>query len=375
MPNDIPDWTAQAKSNLVGGISGLNLGDVGAPSLAPDSVTETPSGALLGSGGGVMVSYKALTTFALVKAGAALVGTATGVNPLFGQATAAGNLLTARVTASASGAEPATNAAGWVKLKSVNTQGGWCAIWALANSLGNDAAPQFTGGGAGLSVMMAQLAEYSGGITVSPADQSGTGGQSGNTIVITNPATDVAFGDLIEVCTHYAMGGPGGGATFSDAFNNGATAVQDGSVNLDQNGNGRNSVFTHAIIPAATVAQPLGVADWAYDASGTSAPAVGSQAKVVLAATPGKTYTAALLSAALVNNSAAGANAPTAQLLDGATVIFQRLVSSTAVAGSQGDFDLAGLAIKGTAGNSMTWQVSVAVAANTESASIGAYLR
>lgn len=112
---------------------------------------------------------------------------------------------------------------------------------------------------------------------------------------------------------------------------------------------------------------------WPYDARGVSAPGTGSQASVVLAATPGKTYTASMIAASLAQISGA-ATAPTADLLDGASTIWSRAQGVTGTVGDKDHFELSGLGLRGTSGNSMTFQVSVGVAGVAERANIGAYL-
>src|SRR5207247_11394881 len=114
-------------------------------------------------------------------------------------------------------------------------------------------------------------------------------------------------------------------ATFSQAFNNQAAAVHAG----DDGALGDNPLasFSYAIVPAVAISFPLGVAAWDYDVIGSSVAAAGVQASVVLAATPGKAYRAAMLAASIAQ---AGAVAGTSdvQLLDGAAVIWTQTSGS-----------------------------------------------
>lgn len=374
MPNDVPDWTAQTKANLVGGISNLNLGDVGAPSLQADSVTESFSGAggLAGNGSIVLASFKAAAASTIAKVGALgalLVGTASSVSPLFGQAPTAGNLLVAWVTAGSG--DPTTNAAGWVKGVSLGSDGQFSAIWYKPNAAGGDAAPVFTVG-AGSNLMSAQLGEFSGAATVSPLDQSGSSAYTTNPIAVVGGAIDVAFGDLVLTASRVEEQ-QSGTAVFTNTINNGGTPVQAGSAQVGSGGN-RGCNFTYTIIPAATVAQPLGVAAWAYDSVGNSRPATGSIAQVILAATPGKTYTLAELDVALVQVSGA-LTVPGQRVIDGGIGKWNRWMGVTATAGDKDHVYLSGLGLKGTAGNSMTIDFDGNNAGVAQAVNVGAYLR
>lgn len=120
--------------------------------------------------------------------------------------------------------------------------------------------------------------------------------------------------------------------------------------------------------------QGLAVQALAYDATGLSAPASGTQASVVLAATTGKAYTAAALAAA-IQAGVATAFAVDIELLDGVTVIFQHMLGAPATIGSQSEFNETMLGYKGTAGNSMTWKFANSNANDLQRVNIGAYLR
>lgn len=120
--------------------------------------------------------------------------------------------------------------------------------------------------------------------------------------------------------------------------------------------------------------QILNAAPPGYDVDGTSAPAAGSQASVVFAATPGKAYTAAALVASLTQNTGAG-SAFTLQLLDGVAVRINQTIGVTATIGDGRTVPLPEVAVKGAVGNSMTWQFAGVVAGVFESVFMGAYLR
>lgn len=116
----------------------------------------------------------------------------------------------------------------------------------------------------------------------------------------------------------------------------------------------------------ADVAQP-------YDVIGVSAPAAGSQASVVLAATPGKTYTAARL-AASTGNGGTTVQQAAAQLKDGTTLMCSMDVYLPGTTGSNVGFNESGLAYRGTTGNSMTFQITAGTTGVSQTVNIGAYL-
>jgi hypothetical protein len=374
VPNDIPDWTAQAKVNIVGGVSGLNLGDVGGPVLVPDSGSETvnTSGGPIINAVGVLASFKAAAASVIAKVGAfgsLAVGSNTSVSPAFGQATVAGHLLVAWVTASQ--AIPTTAAAGWAQVvQAASDARADVAIWAKPNCGSGEAAPVFTAAG-GTAPMVAQLGEFSGVATASPTDQTASGATASSTLSLTAAAIDAAFGDLVLLATCW-LWTSSATATFSDTLNNGAAAVNAG------NSGGlaavRGSSFVFGIVPAATVPQPLGVATWPYDVTGNSAPAVGVTATVTLAASPGKTYTAALIAGGAVQNGVTVAIA-SLTLLDGAVVKFQAQIGVVAGQGTTSPPTQIPTAYKGTAGNLMTLQLTSVGATAFGYVNLGAYLR
>lgn len=120
----------------------------------------------------------------------------------------------------------------------------------------------------------------------------------------------------------------------------------------------------------------LGVAEKAiaYDIEAISEPGTGVGASIVLAATPNKTYTAAML-AASVGQTATTQGLVSAQILDGASKKFVRLIGITTSIGMTDGFELGDLAIKGTVGNSMTLSFDAVGSSMLEKLSCGVYQR
>ncbi len=220
-----------------------------------ESITTTPTPA---SGGAQLVTIKAASAgWAPVgNFGALVYGTATSVSPAFGQPTIAGDTLVAWVTASASGDPPTTTAPGWARISAPTT--GWVAIWLRPNCGAAEAAPVFTGGAAGLSLMSAQLGEFS-GLPSGLADQGYSltfGGVLSIPLVAAAP--DKATGNLILTASKWE----GGGATasFGDVFNNGAAGGIAGSgVDVSAGNKAQNN--TWAIMPGVPGAAPTWYVD------------------------------------------------------------------------------------------------------------------
>jgi hypothetical protein len=357
VPNDIPDWTGQHLVQVISA-NGQILGDPNLPSLATDQGTEGVNLPFT-LGGGVMASFKPLTAYARVGvAGPFKVGTATSVSPLFGQATTAGNLLVAGVTSSASGQEPTTAAAGWVKIVSVQLGSGWCAIWAKPNCGAAEAAPTFTQGTGGLSVMLAGLAEFSGGVIAAPSEHTGNGTVTSSQLTVQLDGVDAAFGDLVILVTRWSLSVSGVGVAFTDSFNNKATAAPLSSGNADFNGAGRATAITSAIIPAAAVSAPFVVQvsnasgavqvnppgsfppSWPghYDGQAFLGPAAAVKATVTLAANATKKWLAAEFYGVYYSITSAAASQLFLSLIDGvsggAAVLWSEPMQITAVAGT-----------------------------------------
>jgi hypothetical protein len=375
MPNDAPDWVRVFMAQLVGRASSFTpLGDVTSPAESADSATETItySPGVIGEIA-AMASFKAAAGSVIARVGSVgpvTVGTASSVSPTFGQATTSGHLLVC-VVGSGSVA-PTTGQAGWSQVVVQTGTGGFVAIWIKPNCGNGETAPTFTAVG-GTAMMIAQLVEFSGVATASPTDQSAVSAGAGTSVTVTNPAVDVAYGDLVILGTRWALN-TGSGATFSQVFNNGGSPVHAGDTTQTLGGSTRAQSFTYSIIPAVVAAQPLGVAGWAYDAVGVSEPATGTNASVVLAASPGKAYTAAAIQLDS-GSSTAAVQQPRGQLVDGSPVIWTCLPGTPAAAGNYTGRGGAGYAYKGTAGNSMTLRTAGIAAGGVTSCALGAYLR
>lgn len=163
---------------------------------------------------------------ALVKLGTATTGT-TSVSPTFGQATAAGDLLVAWLSAPGGAAAPGAPS-GWstgkVQLDSLNNR--YSCIFYKANSGASETAPTFTDGAA--TFMAAALGEFSGADTLAPLDQSAGANGLTSTQVLTAASADAASGDLVIACDGFAYS-MAATKTTSDTFNNGATATDVGN--------------------------------------------------------------------------------------------------------------------------------------------------
>lgn len=374
MPNDLPDWTALLSVNLVAA-SGALEGDVSGAALAPDAVTETvqPSQPLTaGNHGFSLASMKPAAGSVIAQVGnlgPRTDGTNVAVNPTFGQATVAGHLLVAWV--SAKGVVPATVSAGWVLAVGVGpTPQASNRIFIKPNCGAGEAPPQFTAVG-GTAPMRAVLGEFSGVLAAAPTDQITSGGLAGSPGVAANIFSDVGFGDLVLYAFSWQLSAAGT-ATFSDSMNNRATIVaagDDGGFSLDV-----HNRFGYGITVAPTAALPLGVQAWPYDVVASSAPGVGVAASVVLPAVAGKAYTLAMIAAVMVATTAA-ADRQTFQILDGAAVIFSRIMAFDAVIDHKDSFDVNMLGIRGTPGNSMTIRIAASAAGGQQTIAVGAYLR
>jgi hypothetical protein len=197
---------------------------------------------------GVLASFKPATTIALVGAvGAFTTGGASTVSPPFGQATVAAHLLVAWVTATNSPASITTGAAGWVKAVGQISSSTESTIWYKPNCGAGETAPTFTCTG-GSSVMYAQLAEFSGALTASPLDKTGsTNSPPGVFMTITTSAADSVGGDLMVSSVRWWMP-TASTAVMRTTYNNSA------AVNIGNSGAAsvsRHSNFSYGIIGAA----------------------------------------------------------------------------------------------------------------------------
>lgn len=373
MPNDIPDWTGQQLEQLVS-VSGQFMGDLGSPTQAPDAVTITPSVDPSGAttDPAVLASFKAAAGSIIAQVGnlgAFLTGTNTAVNPQWGQATSAGNFGLAWVESDS--ADATTAAAGWafaVRLRTAN--GLAAALWFKPNLGAAEAPPQFTAAG-GLGPMTAQLGEFSGVALAAPTDRIASGQTTSSSIRVAAGSTDAQVGDLVAFSSHWGWAS-NVKATFVETLNNNMVVVHAGDdSSIQQN---HHASHGYAIGPQIKLALPVGVQAWPYDVQAASLPAVGATATIVLAATPGKTYTCAAMSLSLLSTTAA-IHIPSVSLLDGAATIWVGQMGVQAVIGDKDRIERTEVAHIGTAGNSMTLGFSGNAAGGQHAASIGAYLR
>ena len=153
--------------------------------------------------------------YALVGSAGTVASGTSSVAPSFGQATSAGNLLICWV--GGLGGAPTTTASGW---NQAVVNGAEIAIWYKANSAASETAPTFTGS---TSAMNAMLAEFSGGATSSPLDQTGGTLGGATPVTVTAAAADAASGELVIVAQYDDLT-KAGTVTTSHTYNNGATA-------------------------------------------------------------------------------------------------------------------------------------------------------
>lgn len=373
MPNDVQDWTALQQVNLISQSKQLE-GDLGSLALNADSGTATisPNGPTVNGGGGVLASFKAAAgaVIALVgNLGAVSVGSVTSIQPAFGQATVATHLLLAWVTGPF---QSSSVSVGWSKvLDFQGAAGGWSALWAKPNCGSGETAPTFTFSAfSAANPVTAQLAEFSGVATASPTEQTGSASTTTGGLTVSAGAADAALGDLIAMASRFGIAGFST-ATFSQSMNN-ATVVHAG----DSGTTVATSFGSHdfGIVSTAGNVIPLGVQPWPVDSSGLSAPVAGSAPSVVLAATPGKAYTATEWDASLVA-TAATADRQYVELLDGAVIIWQHILGVDAVIDRANQVTVQGRARKGTVGNSMTLKLAAIGASSIGTCDLGAYLR
>lgn len=159
--------------------------------------------------------------YALVKASTAVTGASgASVTPVFGQATAAGNLLIAWVATTAGTAAITTTSGGWTRVSDPGGVDALVAIFYKANSSASETAPTFTATGA--TFMWAALAEFSGGATTTPLDQSSSASGTTSPQVVAVGAADAASGELLVSAEEFALSNSGT-HTSTDTYNNGAT--------------------------------------------------------------------------------------------------------------------------------------------------------
>jgi hypothetical protein len=134
----------------------------------------------------------------------------------------------AYVTYSTLTTSPITASAGWVKAADSANNSEEVQIWYKV-AAGGDAAPTFSST-QGVTPMHAQLAEFTGAVTVTPADAAGTfkQGAASVTMSVTASAADFASTDLILTASRWSILAVTT-ATFTNAINN-ATNVHAGDT-------------------------------------------------------------------------------------------------------------------------------------------------
>lgn len=377
MANDVPDWTGQQRVNIRGEVSGAPLGDVGAPTLIPDSVSETLSwggGTVIGNAA-VLASFKPAAGSVIAQVGALGAFTRAAGSPItppFAQPTVAGHLLLAWV--SSLNNEATTVAAGWVRVVSRHDLAGntWAGLWAKLNCGAAEAAPQFTAPG-GSGNLYAQLGEFSGVALAAATDVTASVTTASNPVAVTAGAPDAGFGDLVAQASSWWMNFPQTVAGFAATVNNLAALVHAGD-----SGAGTPTVqhasFNYAIVPAATMVLPLGTQPWPVDVTATTLPATGSNATATLAANPSKAYTIHTYSGELAQ-TATTADVETLNLQHGATPFASHRLAVPSGAGTSRDLGRVGVAHKGAINEAISLGFSSATAGVAQSVSIGAYLR
>lgn len=354
--------------------AGNPVGDVSELGLSADRATIAVSP---GPGGvttcpGVIASFKAAAgqTIALRGVyGAFLTGSNTQVAPAFGQATAAGNLLTAQVDTDSD--DPSTTAAGWTLAIKLRTANGLCsAIFYKKNCGAGEAAPVFTASG-GLGPMTAQLAEWTGADTVSPLDQTGSAQVTDTPLVVAAAAVDAAAGDLVLIASHWGYIG-NTTVAFSETLNNGAivtNAGNDGSTSQNH-----HASHAYGILPGTPSSLPLGISGFPYDIQTENRPAAGTAASVTIAGVAGKKITLCYAKWTVLT----GANAFAGGLmsvLDGASEIWADFTNVGTNALDRAPGISPPSALVGTVGNSMTIKWNSMPAAAASIVEIGAYQR
>lgn len=366
--------------NLVS-TGGGTLGDVAAAPLAADQGTDSivPAASTTAADMAI-VSFKPAAGQTIAQVGAlgplATESAAGGsITPAYGQAPTAGHLLVCVVGASTT-ADFTTATPGWVKAVDSWAPNRGSAVFYKPNSAGGDVAPTITEVGSATSTpAFAQLSEWSGVATAAPVDQTGTQNSStGGATSITQAtgAVDAQSGDLVVVAARWTISAAGT-ATFSESLNNGTTVIK--GANSGGNASAaRHSDFFYGIVPAVRASLPLGVRAWDVDASGTSAPAAGSAASVVLAASTGKAYRVKECTASTLTTGAV-ATAVALQLKDGSTVIGNDYLGAISGTNTNAVLPRRFEGLKGSPGNSMTWGATAGAASVEQAANISAYLQ
>lgn len=190
---------------------------------------------------------------------------------------------------------------------------------------------------------------------VAPSVQATTISLIGQPVVSLPDTSIFSIGDVVNV-TAGLVGGPAGASTLSfvKAIN------PDVSITLTANLAGQVSVgdVVQRLPVIGIFGQPIGVSSRqrAWNSTGFSSPGDNGQASVVFAALPGQFYLLNHIVATLASNAAAGALLIGLAAFDSATLVYFQLTGSQAIVGHVDRVNEENMALKGTAGNSLTVQ-------------------
>lgn len=158
---------------------------------------------------------------ALVGSVGSLTTSGTGsIQPPFGQATTAGNLLVAWCYNGTAATFPTIDQS-WSLAARKNGTNDMVVIFYKANCGASETAPTMTQSGGG-GTLVAALAEFSGAATASPLDKTGTSNGTVSPITVSASAADTNSGSLILTADSFVLS-KAGTQTGADSYNNGAT--------------------------------------------------------------------------------------------------------------------------------------------------------
>lgn len=223
--------------------------------------------------------------YALVGSAGAVASGGNNLQPAFGQATTAGNLLICWFTSD-------TNAVnqhiptGWSAATGIGgaNSGGDFGVLYKANCGSGETAPTLTWDS--VTTVVACLAEFSGGATTSPLDQTKTTAAAGSSpSAVTSAGADVAAGELIIAIQLDGLS-KAGTVTTSHTYNNGASAHYVG--NNDATSSISHYRFSWGTTTGNSVADSISFADSSMNLSALG----GALGSFTLAAS-GTTYSKA----------------------------------------------------------------------------------
>lgn len=233
------------------------------------------------------------------------------------------------------------------------------------------ATPQVPSTAKFLGIAVGQQVPNGGGQTLI-ANPAVRGNQTGTLYIVNAPATVGVAGFMVIPINGVAD------STYRISWN---TALSIGKAYLYTStlGNpfpslGQEQMGQSVPVVIASDQSTLAVNPPAYTAKGSNHPATGTVASVVLAATPGQTYTCHLLKGGLLSTTAAS-HTVLIQLLDGATLIYTEGLATSATIGTNDHAGFVGAAYRGTLGNSMTANFSANGTGGDESINIAGYLQ